>query len=144
MSDQTGTQHRIEAITSRARALSMSIRGGAQGTELRAILDELKSLALTGTVPSDHRILPIQPGDKPIYGVIPHPKLKRDYKGQRVRTTTEMTNAWGTIPAGSLALIAEQTPKGSTLVIDACSCCGLKARMSAIKPDDIVFVEAAA
>ena len=73
--------------------------------------------------------------------VVPHPKLKRDYRGRRVRTVREMSNGWGTIPAGALATIAEQGPKGSLLLCDACGCCGLKARISAVQPADIEFVE---
>lgn len=73
--------------------------------------------------------------------VVPHPKLKRDYAGKRVRTLREFRNGWGVIPVGSLAVIDHQSPKGSSLVIDTCSCCGLKPVISAIKASDIEFVE---
>ncbi|WP_439125957.1 MAG: hypothetical protein ACNJA3_29045 (plasmid) [Pseudomonas rhizophila] len=73
--------------------------------------------------------------------VVPPPKLKRDYTGKRVRTLREFRNGWGIIPSGSLAVIDHQSPKGSSLVIDTCSCCGLKPIISSIKASDIEFVE---
>ena len=73
--------------------------------------------------------------------VVPHPKLKRDYKGRRVRTLKDLKNGWGIIPAGALASIDYQGPTGSSLIIDPCSCCGVKAIISAIQASDIEFVE---
>lgn len=73
--------------------------------------------------------------------VVKHPKLKRDYKGKRVRTLRELENGWGVIPAGSIATINHQGPKGSSLQVDACSCCGLKPTISAIQACDIEFIE---
>ncbi|MBX8557048.1 hypothetical protein K5D43_21465 [Pseudomonas cichorii] len=73
--------------------------------------------------------------------VIPHPKLKRDYAGKRVRTLRDLSNGWGIIPAGSLAVIQLQSPKGSSLMVDACSCCGMKPIISAVNAGDIEFVE---
>lgn len=73
--------------------------------------------------------------------VVPHPKLKRDYAGKRVRTLREFRNGWGVIPAGSLAVIDHQSPKGSSLVVDCCSCCGLKPIISSIKASDIEFIQ---
>lgn len=75
------------------------------------------------------------------YKVVPHPKLKREYKGRAVRTTREMTNGWGTIPAGSVAEIEYQSPKGSSLVFEACACCGLTATISHVPADAIEFIE---
>ncbi|GAB0079365.1 hypothetical protein TOC8171_47710 [Pseudomonas syringae] len=72
---------------------------------------------------------------------IPHPKLKRDYTGKRVRTVRELCNGWGIIPAGSLAVIDHQSPKGSSLIIEACNCCGVKPIISAVSASDIEFVE---
>lgn len=43
---------------------------------------------------------------------MPHPKLKRDYKGKRVRTTKDVSNAFWQVPAWSLATVTEQSPKG--------------------------------
>jgi len=73
--------------------------------------------------------------------VVPHPKLKRDYQGRRVRTKEVMHNGWVQIPAGALAIIDQQSPKGSVLLFDACACCGMRARISAVGKDDIEFVE---
>jgi hypothetical protein len=73
--------------------------------------------------------------------VVPHPKLKRDFPGKRVRTLHDLKNGMGVIPAGSLALINNQSPKGSSLVVDACGHCGYKPIISAIQPADIEFLE---
>ena len=73
--------------------------------------------------------------------VVPHPKLKREYVGRRVRTLRPFSNGWGVIPSGALATIRAQNNKGSELVSDACSCCGLQAKISAIGAEDIEFVE---
>lgn len=73
--------------------------------------------------------------------VVPHPKLKRDYVGKRVRTLREFRNGWGIVPIGSIALIDHQSPKGSTLRITSCVCCGMQPIISAIKSVDIEFVE---
>lgn len=73
--------------------------------------------------------------------VVPHPKLKRDYKGKRVRTLNELENGWGIIPAGALAMINYQGPKGSSLTIDPCGCCGVKAIISGVQSSDIEFIE---
>ena len=75
------------------------------------------------------------------FKVIPHPKLKRDYTGKRVRTLRELRNGWGIIPAGSLAVIDHQSPKGSSLIFEACNCCAVKPIISAISAGDIEFVE---
>ncbi|WP_338924462.1 hypothetical protein V0M98_33140 (plasmid) [Pseudomonas silesiensis] len=74
-------------------------------------------------------------------GVVPHPKLKRDYPGKYVRTLLDLRNGMGVIPAGSLALIDHQSPKGSSLLLNACSCCGFKPIINAIQANDIEFVE---
>ncbi|MCF5371994.1 hypothetical protein GIW05_00540 [Pseudomonas syringae] len=73
--------------------------------------------------------------------VVKHPRLKREYTGKRVRTLREFRNGWGIIPAGSLAVIDHQSPKGSSLLIDTCSCCGVKPIISAIQASDIEFIE---
>lgn len=75
------------------------------------------------------------------YSVVPHPKLKRDYKGRTVRAKRDLENAWGIIPAGTLAIIGHQSPKGSVLTAEECSCCGLKAIIAGIGMDAIEFVE---
>lgn len=75
------------------------------------------------------------------YRVVPHPKLKREYVGRRVRTLRPFSNGWGVIPSGSLATVRAQNNKGSELISDACPCCGLQAKISAIGVEDIEFVE---
>lgn len=75
------------------------------------------------------------------FNVVPHPRLKRDYTGKRVRTLRELRNGWGIVPVGSYAVIDHQSPKGSSLVIDACSCCALKPVISGIQASDIEFIE---
>ena len=71
---------------------------------------------------------------------MPHPKLKRDYRGKRVRTTKDVLNAFLKISAGSLATITEQSPKGSYLAFDPCDCCGISARTSNVPANFIEFV----
>ncbi|AQH05682.1 hypothetical protein A9R05_42450 (plasmid) [Burkholderia sp. KK1] len=75
------------------------------------------------------------------FKVVPHPRLKRDYTGRTVRLTRDLSNGWGVIPSGAIATIEVQNNKGSTLLCAPCLCCGLKARISAIQPGDIEFVE---
>jgi hypothetical protein len=75
------------------------------------------------------------------YYVVPHPKLKRDYKGRIVRTTRELKNGWGVIPVGAVATISNQSPKGSSLTLNACGCCGLKAIISHVSADSFEFIE---
>lgn len=75
--------------------------------------------------------------------VIPHPKLKRNYAGQTVRTLYQMSNGYVTIPAGELATIRSQSSHGSELQFVPCSCCGLSAKVSHVQADAIEFVEAA-
>lgn len=77
------------------------------------------------------------------YTVVPHPKLKREYKGRLVRTTQEMRNGWVVIPAGAVATIDNQSPKGSSLTFEKCGCCGMKARISHVGVDCIEFIELA-
>lgn len=73
--------------------------------------------------------------------VVPQPKLKREYRGRTVRTTRELTNGYVTIPEGAIATVTVQSPRGSTLVFEACNCCGMKPIISRIAADDIEFVE---
>jgi hypothetical protein len=73
--------------------------------------------------------------------VVPHPKLKRYYRGRTVRTTRELTNGYVSIPKGSIAAVTGQTPPGSTLVFQAWSCCSMKPIISRIAASDIEFVE---
>lgn len=73
--------------------------------------------------------------------VVPHPKLKRNYTGKRVRILRDLRNGMGVIPSRSLALIKSQSPKGSSLELDACGHCGFKPIISAIQPTDIEFLE---
>lgn len=73
--------------------------------------------------------------------VVPHPKLKRDYRGRTVRTTRELTNGYVSIPKGAIATVTGQTPRGSTLVFRPCSCCTMKPIISCIAASDIEFVE---
>lgn len=75
------------------------------------------------------------------FKVVPHPKLKREYVGRTVRLLRDVSNGWGVIASGAFATIEVQNNKGSTLLCAPCWCCGLKARISAIQPDDIEFVE---
>ncbi len=63
------------------------------------------------------------------YAVVPHPKLKREYKGRLVRTTRVLKTA-GVIPLGAVATVTHQSPKGSELTFEPCDCCGLKAIIS--------------
>lgn len=74
------------------------------------------------------------------YSVVPHPRLKREYEGRTIRTTRELRNGWGVIPAGVVATISKQSPKGSSLVFEPCNCCGLRAVISGVHKDDIEFV----
>lgn len=75
------------------------------------------------------------------YSVVPHPKLKREYEGRTVRTTRELKNGWGIIPSGTVAVITNQSPKGSTLTANQCSCCGARPTISRVGMDDIEFIE---
>lgn len=51
------------------------------------------------------------------YAVVPHPKLKREYKGRLVRTTRVLKNGWGLIPLGAALL---QIVGGDKLIIPFC------------------------
>lgn len=73
--------------------------------------------------------------------VIPHPKLKRDYAGKNVRILRDVRNGFGTIKAGSIAIVTSQSPKGSNLRFISCTACGSTPSISQIKHDDIEFVE---
>ncbi|EBQ4765837.1 hypothetical protein QFR45_004835, partial [Salmonella enterica] len=75
------------------------------------------------------------------YAVVPHPKLKREYKGRLVRTTRVLKNGWGLIPLGAVATVTHQSPKGSELTFEPCDCCGLKAIISHVSMDSIEFIE---
>ncbi|ETS32083.1 hypothetical protein PTE_01841 [Photorhabdus khanii NC19] len=75
------------------------------------------------------------------YAVVPHPKLKREYKGRLVRTTRVLKNGWGLIPLGAVATVTHQSPKGSGLTLEPCDCCGLKATISHVSMDSIEFIE---
>ncbi|SQC37005.1 Uncharacterised protein [Klebsiella pneumoniae] len=75
------------------------------------------------------------------YAVVPHPKLKREYKGRLVRTTRVLKNGWGVIPLGAVATVTHQSPKGSELTFEPCDCCGLKAIISHVSMDSIEFIE---
>ena len=73
--------------------------------------------------------------------VLPHPKLKRDYVGRLIRTTREMSNGFVTIPAGKTGVVESHSPRGSTLIFDACECCKMQAHISRIQASDIEFIE---
>ena len=89
--------------------------------------------------PPCHRPAPIAPIDG--LKVVPHPKLKRDFRGRTVRTTRTITNGYVTIPEGAKATISGQTSRGSTLTFAACSGCGMRPIVSHVAPADIEFVE---
>ncbi|MFM2588196.1 hypothetical protein [Vibrio sp. TBV020] len=73
--------------------------------------------------------------------VIPHPKLKRDYTGRTIRTVRTLKNGWGEIPSGSIGVIRHQSPKGSSIEFDLCSCCTVKPTISGVTMDDIEFLQ---
>lgn len=73
--------------------------------------------------------------------VIPHPKLKRDYKGKRVRLIKAISNAFVCVPSGKVATIIEQSPKGSYLKFDACECCSINAQISSVPSTAFEFIE---
>ena len=75
--------------------------------------------------------------------ILPHPKLKRDYVGRLVRTTRELSNGFVTIPTGKKGKVESHSPRGSTLIFDACGCCSMQARISRIQATDIVLLEQA-
>lgn len=75
------------------------------------------------------------------YKVIPHPKLKRDYKGKTIRTLVNLQNGYVSIPKGSIGVIVIQSPIGSEITFNPCSCCGMKARIRRIGMNDFEFIE---
>lgn len=75
------------------------------------------------------------------YKVIPHPKLKRDYKGKTIRTTEIIGNGYAKFPIGSIAIIEVQSPKGSSLLFNKCECCGIQLRISRVGMNDFEFIE---
>ena len=75
------------------------------------------------------------------YTVVPHPKLKRDYRGRMVRLTRDIANGFGKLPAGAVGVIEHQSPKGSEFLGQPCAHCGLQMRVSRLTVDDIEFVE---
>lgn len=75
------------------------------------------------------------------FKVVPHPKLKRDYVNRKVRTTRELSNGYGVVPIGSIATINNQSPTGSTLFFEKCSCCSVAMKMLRVCKQDIEFIE---
>lgn len=75
------------------------------------------------------------------YRVVEHPKLKRDYNNRTIRTKRELMNGWGVVSEGAVGFIKYQSPKGSSIVFEACECCGMQARISHVSMHDIEFVE---
>ena len=75
------------------------------------------------------------------YKVVPHPKLKRDYRGRLVRLTRDIANGLGKLPVGAVGIIETQSPKGSAFLGQPCPHCGLQMRVSRLSVDDIEFVE---
>ena len=52
-------------------------------------------------------------------------------RGRLVRTADTMSNAWGTLPTGTLAYIT-RTYTGFTIETPGCPCCGLRARIGRV------------
>ena len=75
------------------------------------------------------------------YNVVPHPKLKRDYKGRMVRLTQNVANSLGKLPAGAVGFIELQSHKGSRFLSEPCSHCGFQMRVSELSVHHIEFIE---
>lgn len=75
------------------------------------------------------------------YKVVPHPKLKRDYRGRVVRLTRNMANGFGKLPAGAVGIIEAQNNKGSEFLGEPCEYCGVCMRVSRLSVSDIEFLE---
>lgn len=75
------------------------------------------------------------------YRATTYPKLKRDWKYKKIRTTAVLKNGWGEIPIGSIGYICYQGPKGSNLSFKTCVCCGLKASINQVSQDKFEFIE---
>lgn len=64
------------------------------------------------------------------------PKLKRDWKGRKVRTLRDLRNGWGVIPAGTVFEVRENWA-GLNLLGDRCTCCGLRASINRVPEHDV-------
>ncbi len=73
--------------------------------------------------------------------VVPHPKLKRDYKDKRIRTKRKLSNHYFEIEAGALGTITNQSNKGSYITFDACECCKASPHISGVDMHSIEFIE---
>ena len=73
--------------------------------------------------------------------VMPHPRLRRDYVGKRVRTVCMLGNGAGIMPVGSLARIVHWSPKGGTLFFDACPHCGMRLKMTMVSARSFEFLQ---
>jgi hypothetical protein len=79
----------------------------------------------------------------PALAAIAAPKLKRDWPGRTVRTTSEMRNGRFVVPAGSVATIERHSPAGSALLFRPCPCCGMQARIAGVRGGFEFVAEAA-
>jgi|GEM_PF-2405963 len=73
----------------------------------------------------------------------PPPGKKKigDWHGLRVRTLHEMSNGWGTIPAGTVATVESCTGGvGLTLRSEPCKCCGLRVLISRVHNSEVEVV----
>lgn len=89
-------------------------------------------------------LMPINECLDPVWAdikIINPPRLKRDWKGKRVRSIRIMQNGWGIIPSGTIFTIEKQNNYGSQLLSDKCPNCGAQIRISQVKASDIEFIE---
>ena len=66
----------------------------------------------------------------------PGSKLVGDWKGMRVRSTRELRNGWGSMPAGSFFRVTHATA-GIHMKSEPCACCGFQWSVSKVSSDDI-------
>lgn len=123
----------------------------ANRDDLRAILfrmaDHLKSFidhhpsdrtseteALLYLVAQERNAMTAPPREKRPYTIAKAPKLKRDYKGKRVRIRYPFANWRIAVPAGARGIITDQTTgqRQTTITFDPCPTCGVAAVISGL------------
>lgn len=64
-----------------------------------------------------------------------------DWQGQYIKTTRDLSNSLGRIPAGSLAKVTTVSRGKLAITSDPCGCCGVQLHMTGLTYFDVELAE---
>lgn len=73
--------------------------------------------------------------------IVKAPKLKRDWKGKKIRLIKPINSQQYRVPAGAIGTITIQSPKGSRLEFKSCPHCGVEPIIIHVGAENFEFIE---